>query len=147
MAWDTTTTPDSGLPRTVVADVSRQSDELVVSLQGDLDIAAVDRLVDVLAGAIVVDADELIIDLAEVRFIDAAAIGVLTRSRVLSPLESPDLTPRGPFAWVETCPGHLWTRRRRRRAVESSRADRFAACRRVPSSDGPDSVTPVSPRA
>lgn len=96
-----TTTPDSGAPRSLMANFSRQRDELVVSLQGELDIATADGLVDVLAGAIIVAADDLVVDLAAVRFIDAAAIGVLIRCRVLLRLQSRDLTLRGPSAWVE----------------------------------------------
>jgi anti-anti-sigma factor len=97
-----TTTPDSGAPRSLMANFSRQRDELVVSLQSELDIVTADGLV---AGAIIVAADDLVVDLAAVRFIDAAAIGVLIRCRVLLRLQSRDLTLRGPSAWVERVPG------------------------------------------
>ena len=50
---------------------------VVVHLQGELDMATADRLRQVLDGAMTRDADALVLDLTHLTFIDSTGIGVL----------------------------------------------------------------------
>ena len=68
----------------------------VVWLSGEYDIATVGDLAKVLAGAIALGDADLVVDLAEVEFIDAATIGLLIRARNFLRPRSRQLTLRNP---------------------------------------------------
>jgi anti-sigma B factor antagonist len=73
----------------------------VVALRGDLDHAKAFEVADALARAIAATAADLVVDLSDVTFLDAAAVGVLIRGRNFLQRQSRDLTLRSPShpAW------------------------------------------------
>jgi anti-sigma B factor antagonist len=73
-----------GLREEPVAAVERRDGAIVVRLTGELDLYNADTLRAALFDAAAETPERLVVDLAEVRFIDSTALGVLveTRSRV-----------------------------------------------------------------
>jgi anti-anti-sigma factor len=61
--------------------VSVERDRTVVWLSGEYDIAALTVLAEGLASAIALDDADLVVDLTELQFIDAAIVGLLVRTR------------------------------------------------------------------
>jgi anti-anti-sigma factor len=73
-----------GLREEPVAAVDRRNGAIVVRLTGELDLYNADTLRAALFDAAAETPERLVVDLADVRFIDSTALGVLveTRSRV-----------------------------------------------------------------
>ena len=78
-------------PRSVADDCPR-----VVRLHGDYDGGAVAELSGLLSSAIALDDADLVLDITEVGFVDAAVIGVIVRARSFLQLRSRSLTLRRP---------------------------------------------------
>ena len=77
--------------------LSHDGDRTVVWLQGDQDIATAGLLADALATAIASDDDSgIVVDLTDVDFLGAAAIGVILRGRGYLRETSRDLSVRSP---------------------------------------------------
>jgi anti-anti-sigma factor len=76
--------------------VSHNPDETILWLAGDQDIATMGVLAEALAEAIALDAVDVVVDLSEVKFIDAATISVLIRGRKCLLERSRNLTLRSP---------------------------------------------------
>src|SRR5215210_4070954 len=86
-----------------VAEVRRDGDAVVVRLRGELDLANVERLRDVLLDAARGDAARLVVDLGDVIFLDSTALGALVQAhRALGEralvLVAPAGDPRRPLA-------------------------------------------------
>jgi anti-sigma B factor antagonist len=64
-----------------VAAVWRDGDAVVVHLRGELDLANVERVREVLLEAARSDAARLVVDLGEVTFLDSTALGALVQAR------------------------------------------------------------------
>jgi anti-sigma B factor antagonist len=64
-----------------VAAVWRDGDAVVVRLRGELDLANVERVREVLLDAARSDADRLVVDLGEVTFLDSTVLGALLLAR------------------------------------------------------------------
>lgn len=64
-----------GVPTSAEGDAS-----LTVVLRGEYDLASVPALTELLARAIAVDDADLVVDLAQVQFMDASILGVLVRA-------------------------------------------------------------------
>jgi anti-sigma B factor antagonist len=75
---------EGGLREEPVAGIDRRDGSIVVRLVGELDLYNADALRAALFGAASEDPLRLVVDLADVRFIDSTALGVFveTRSRV-----------------------------------------------------------------
>ena len=75
---------DGGLREEPVAGIDRRNGAIVVRLVGELDLYNADTLRSALFDAAAETPERLVVDLADVRFIDSTALGVLveTRSRV-----------------------------------------------------------------
>jgi anti-anti-sigma factor len=69
---------------------------MVVSLRGEQDLSTAARLAAVLAGMSAVGEGDVVIDLNEVRFMDAAIVKVLVAGRDVFRSRSRDLTLRAP---------------------------------------------------
>jgi anti-anti-sigma factor len=76
--------------------VAHDGDRTVVWLDGEHDIATVLLLSDTLAKAIALDDVDVVVDLSEVEFIDAATIGVLLKGWSFLQGRSRTLTLRSP---------------------------------------------------
>jgi anti-anti-sigma factor len=76
--------------------VSGEGDRTVVWLSGEHDIATLTVLAKGLASAIALDDADLVVDLTELQFIDAAIIGLLIRTRNFLRPRSRNLTLRNP---------------------------------------------------
>jgi len=64
---------------------SRRDGQIVtVVASGDLDLSTADEFEEVVSAHVAGDADEVIVDLAEVRFVDSAGINVLLKGRRLA---------------------------------------------------------------
>lgn len=85
-------TGDISLPRPRAP--SDDVDRVVVRLHGDHDIANVHELSVLLAKAAALDDRDLVVDLADVGFVDASTIRVLLQSRDAMRLQSRSLTVR-----------------------------------------------------
>ena len=88
--------PSDGAARHSAPLVSRDGDRTVVWLDGEQDIATVPVLTETLARAISVDDADVIVDLSDVTFIDAATIYELWRGRNDLRGQSRSLTLRSP---------------------------------------------------
>jgi anti-sigma B factor antagonist len=76
--------------------VSRDGDRSVVWLVGEQDIATVSVLAEMLTNMASLDDADLVVDLSEVSFIDAATLSVLIRGRNVLQGRSRNLTLRAP---------------------------------------------------
>jgi anti-anti-sigma factor len=80
-----------------VARLSGEGGRTVVWLSGDYDIATLTALAERLATAIGLDGADVVVDLSEVQFIDAATIGLLIRARDFLRSRSRHLRLRNPL--------------------------------------------------
>lgn len=80
----------------VLAFVGRDAGRTVVWLRGTYDLLSVAALAELMARAIAIDDGDLIIDLNQVRSIDAASVGVLVRVNEFLCLRSRSLVLRSP---------------------------------------------------
>lgn len=90
--------PPSTTHRSRVARVDYAAADAVVALRGEHDLATVDELAAVLHCAAVLSDRGLVVDLAKVRFIDAATFGAILACRNELLLEGRSLTIRSPSA-------------------------------------------------
>ena len=74
----------------------READRTVVWLRGEHDVSTVAALSQTMAGAIALDDGDLVIDLSDVQFMDAATVGVIIRARDFLRLQSRSLALRSP---------------------------------------------------
>ena len=74
----------------------RDGDRIVVWLRGELDMATTVELSETLARAIAIDDTDLVLDLSEVQFMDASAIGVIVRAQTFLYPRSRSLSLRAP---------------------------------------------------
>lgn len=74
----------------------RGGDRTVVWLRGEHDIATTAELSETLARAIAIDNTDLVLDLSEVRFMDASTIGVIVRAQNFMRERSRSLSLRAP---------------------------------------------------
>jgi anti-anti-sigma factor len=81
--------------------VSGEGDRTVVWLSGEYDIATLTVLAKGLARAIALDDADVVVDLTELQFIDAAIIGLLIRTRNFLRSRSRNLTLRNPPRFVQ----------------------------------------------
>ena len=79
-----------------IALAGREMGRAVVWLSGEHDVATAPELGGILAEAIAADTGDLLVDLAQVQFMDASTFGVLLRSRHALRLQSRSLTVRAP---------------------------------------------------
>jgi anti-anti-sigma factor len=86
--------------RPPVAAMERDGDRTVVLLAGELDIATVEVLTQILAKAIAIDDGDLVVDLSQVTFIDASTLAVLVRGRDFMRLQSREFQVRAPSVFV-----------------------------------------------
>ena len=84
-----------------VASTAHYPDRAVVLLHGEHDIATISGLSAVMARAIGDDDVDVVIDLADVRFMDASTIGVIVRATGFLRAESRTLTVRSPSPAAE----------------------------------------------
>jgi anti-anti-sigma factor len=84
------------LPRGGVAPAERDADRLVVRVRGEQDMTTAAALSESLAGQIALDDRDLVIDLSEVRFMDASTIGVIVQTCGQLRRRSRSLTLRSP---------------------------------------------------
>ena len=82
--------------RGVLAFVGRDAGRTVVWLRGSYDLSSVTALAELMARAIAIDEGDLVVDLNQVQFIDAASVGVLARVREFLGLRSRSLVLRSP---------------------------------------------------
>jgi|GEM_PF-7134513 anti-anti-sigma factor len=82
--------------RGVLAFVGRDADRTVVWLRGTYDLSSVTALAELMARAIAIDDGDLVVDLHQVQFIDAASVGVLMRVHKFLVLRSRSLVLRSP---------------------------------------------------
>ena len=87
---------ESLLPVAAVPWVSADGGRTVVWLSGEYDMATLSVLAEGFAAAIALDDADLVVDLTEVQFIDAATIGLLIRARNFLRPRSRHLTVRNP---------------------------------------------------
>ena len=89
-------------PRFIVSSRREAIDtsKTVVALEGELDAAALNTLVDAFDKAIAEDDSDVVVDLAGVEFIGAAWIGTLVRSRASLQSQDRVLTLRSPSRMV-----------------------------------------------
>lgn len=71
----------SGLRKDPVAGVRRESGAVVVALAGELDLYNANDVREALVGITSEEPPRLVVDLAEVTFIDSTALGVLIEAR------------------------------------------------------------------
>lgn len=83
--------------RAPAASVGTEAGRTVVWLRGEQDVTTVAALSQALARGIALDDADLVVDLSEVRFMDAATIGVIIRARNVLRLRSRSLALRS--AW------------------------------------------------
>jgi anti-sigma B factor antagonist len=78
---------DAGAPDTAgggesaVTEIDRRNGAVVVSLAGELDLYNAEEVRSALLDACAAEPEVLVVDLAEVRFIDSTALGVLIEAR------------------------------------------------------------------
>ena len=70
--------PGAVRPRIVTVSTVAHGDTIVVQLRGDHDSSSVPSLAATLASAVALDTANVVVDLSEVKFINAASIRVLT---------------------------------------------------------------------
>ena len=75
----------SGLRKDPVAGVRRESGAVVVALAGELDLYNANDVREALVGVTAEEPARLVVDLAEVTFIDSTALGVLVEARSRMP--------------------------------------------------------------
>jgi len=78
MARTEASLPGAVRPRIVTVSTFAQGDTMVVQLRGDHDSASVPTLAKTLASALALEKTNLVVDLSEVQFINAASVRVLT---------------------------------------------------------------------
>jgi anti-anti-sigma factor len=78
---ETTPGPTSGLRKDPVAGVRRDAGAVVVSLAGELDLYNASDVREALLAACADEPQRIVVDLAEVTFIDSTALGVLIEAR------------------------------------------------------------------
>ncbi|HLY95008.1 MAG TPA: STAS domain-containing protein [Gaiellaceae bacterium] len=71
----------SGLRKDPVTGVRRESGAVVVALAGELDLYNANEVREALVGVCAEEPARLVVDLAEVTFIDSTALGVLIEAR------------------------------------------------------------------
>jgi anti-sigma B factor antagonist len=77
-------------------DAERNGSCTLVTLRGDLDVASAWRLREALTVAQESDAEEMIVDLAEVEFIDSSCLGVLVRASAACKKQARRFVLQGP---------------------------------------------------
>jgi anti-anti-sigma factor len=82
--------------RRLLAFGRRDATRTVVWLRGEHDVSTVAALSETMARAIAGDDADLVVDLSEVQFMDAATVGVIVRARELLGLRSRSLALRSP---------------------------------------------------
>lgn len=82
--------------RGVLAFVGRDAGRTVVWLRGSYDQSSVTALAELMARAIAIDDEDLVVDLNQVQFLDAAAVGVFVRVHEFLGLRSRSLVLRSP---------------------------------------------------
>jgi anti-anti-sigma factor len=80
--------------------ISREGGHTVIWLVGDQDLATVPLLETALTEALELDHGDLVVDLRETPFVDAATIGTLVRNRTALRQRSRNLTVRAPSDFV-----------------------------------------------
>ena len=85
-------------PRRDPAVTSVSADRTVVWLRGELDVSTGAEISERLARAIALDDGNLIVDLSDVQFMDAATVGVIIRAGEFLRLRSRSLALRSPSA-------------------------------------------------
>ncbi|MEO8694651.1 MAG: STAS domain-containing protein [Acidimicrobiales bacterium] len=78
MARTEASLPGATRPRIVTVSTVANGDTLVVQLRGDHDSSSVPALAKTLASAVALENTNLVVDLSEVQFINAATVRVLT---------------------------------------------------------------------
>ena len=78
MARTEASLPGAIRPRIVTVSTAAHGDTIVVQMRGDHDRSSVPALAAVLASAVACETANVVVDLSEVRFINAATIRVLT---------------------------------------------------------------------
>ena len=78
MARTKASLPGAVRPRIVTVSCAAQGDTIVMQLRGDHDWSTVPSLASTLAAAVALDNTNLVVDLSEVQFINAATIRALT---------------------------------------------------------------------
>jgi len=78
MARTEASLPGAIRPRIVTVSTAAHGDTIVVQLRGDHDRSSVPALAAILASAVACETANVVVDLSEVRFINAATIRVLT---------------------------------------------------------------------
>ena len=78
MARTKASSPGVVRPRIVTVSTVARGDTIVVQLRGDQDSSTVPALATTLASAVALDNANLVVDLSEVHFVNAATIRVLT---------------------------------------------------------------------
>ena len=78
MARTEASLPGAVRPRVVTVSTVARGDEIVVQLRGDHDRSTVPALAATLASAVAFENTDLVVDLSEVQFINAASIRVLS---------------------------------------------------------------------
>lgn len=78
------------------ASIERGGARTVAWLRGEHDLSTVAELSGVMGAAIALDDSDLVIDMSDVEFVDAAIVGVIVRARVLLRSRSRSLTVRAP---------------------------------------------------
>lgn len=81
-------------------EVSREGERTIVSLRGDHDHATVEVLVETIAAAIALDDADLVVDLADVEFIDSSTLVVLVRTSEYLRQRARALVVRAPSAFA-----------------------------------------------
>jgi len=78
MARTEASLPGAIRPRIVTVSTAAHGDTIVVQMRGDHDRSSVPTLAAILASAVACETANVVVDLSEVRFINAATIRVLT---------------------------------------------------------------------
>lgn len=89
---------DGTRERTPSAAVSREGERTVISLRGEHDHATEEVLVGTIAAAIALDEADLVVDLADVEFIDSSTLVVLVRASDFLRQRARALVVRAPSA-------------------------------------------------
>lgn len=95
-SWDETV-PEAGPP----PDVRRDGDQMVVSLRGEQDMSTAPRVADALAAATAIGEGDVVVDLSEVQFMDAAIITELARGSTALRAESRAFMLRAPSTFAQ----------------------------------------------
>jgi anti-sigma B factor antagonist len=82
-------------------DVRREGDRMVVSLRGEQDMSTAPSVADALAAATAVGDGDVVVDLSDVQFMDAAIITELARGRTALRSESRALMLRAPSRFAQ----------------------------------------------